>query len=418
MANSPRLRSTTRMRSAHRVQLVEQHVIKRNHPQFDKIDEAAFASKNLYNLGNYHIRQNFFEMGWAYKYETLYHILKDTEAYQSLPRKVSQQILKILCKNWKAYFEAKKTYFEDPSKFLGEPRIPKYKDKMDGRNVLPYTIQAISKRHLRSGYINPSGLSLMIKTKQRNVNQVRIVPKKTHYIVEVVYTVEIDPVPLNYSLVAGIDIGVNNLTAIASNKRGFVPLVVNGRPLKAINQFYNKRKAELQAQLKNDQYTSWRIERMNDKRTRRINHYLHTESRHIIDLLVAEGIGVLIIGKNNGWKQKINIGKGNNQNFVQIPHARFIEMLKYKSELVGIHVIITEESHTSKCSFLDLESIEHHEGYQGRRIKRGMFRSSDGRKINADINAAYNIIRKVIPDAFSKGIEGVVVHPVPFLLAA
>jgi putative transposase len=127
---------------------------------------------------------------------------------------------------------------------------------------------------------------------------------------------------------------------------------------------------------------------------------------------LAEGIGTLVIGKNDGWKQAISIGKRNNQNFVQVPHARFIQMLTYKAELVGIQVILTNESHTSKCSFLDGEPIGHQEHYAGKRIKRGLFRAADGRLINADVNGAYNIIRKAIPNAFGNGKVGAVVHPV------
>jgi putative transposase len=150
--------------------------------------------------------------------------------------------------------------------------------------------------------------------------------------------------------------------------------------------------------------------RMTNKRTRKINHYLHTQSRRLIDLLVEEGIGTLVIGKNENWKQEINIGKRNNQNFVPIPHARFIDMLTYKAQLVGIRVIVREESHTSKCSFLDLEPIEHHEQYVGKRVKRGLFRASNGRRIHADVNGSYNILRKEIPDSFGQGIEGVAVR--------
>jgi putative transposase len=204
---------------------------------------------------------------------------------------------------------------------------------------------------------------------------------------------------------------LNNLAAITSNKPGFVPVLVNGRPLKHINQFYNKRKAQLQAKLGRNGSTRL-MENITTRRTRQITHYLHTHSRRIIDLLVREGIGVLIIGKNDGWKQGITLGRRTNQNFVQVPHARFIQMLQYKATLVGIEVRTINESHTSKCSFLDAEPIHHHDHYCGRRTQRGMFRSADGRRINADVNGAYNIIRKAIPNAFGNGIGGVVVHPV------
>ncbi len=213
---------------------------------------------------------------------------------------------------------------------------------------------------------------------------------------------------------AGIDLGINNLATITSNKDGFQPRLVNGRPVKSINQFSNKRRAELQRKLAQEdakRHTSRRLERITNKRTRKIDHYLHTASRRIIALLVSEGIGTLVIGYNQEWKQEVNMGKRNNQNFVAIPFARFIHMLTYKAALVGIQVVMTEESYTSKCSFLDGEPIGKHEVYTGKRVKRGLFRASDGKQYNADVNGSYNIIRKVASDAFVQGSRGCVVHP-------
>ncbi len=208
---------------------------------------------------------------------------------------------------------------------------------------------------------------------------------------------------------------MNNLAALTSNKPGFQPLLVNGRPLKSINQFYNKRKAELQSQLQGHRKSSKRIAKLSHKRNRKVDHYLHNASRQVVDHLVGEGIGVLVIGKNKNWKQQINIGRQNNQNFVSIPHARFVEMLTYKAKLVGLQVINTEESYTSKCSLLDLEPIGKQAEYAGKRLKRGLFRASDGRLINADVNGSGNIIRKVVPNAFADGIEDFVVRPLGFL---
>ena len=219
---------------------------------------------------------------------------------------------------------------------------------------------------------------------------------------------------------------MNNLVALTSNKPGFQAVLVNGRPVKSVNQFYNKRKAELQSKL-NRSVASERIERMTNKRNRRIDNYLHTVSRQIIDLLVKEEIGVLCIGKNDGWKQEVNLGKRTNQHFAQIPHARFISMLTYKAELVGMRVEITEESYTSKASLLDLDPLPvrksgEHTTYpfSGTRVKRGLYCASDGRQINADCNGSGNIIRKVAPTAFGYwGVEdgkavlaSLVVHPV------
>ncbi len=399
------------------MQLVEQHVISKHDPRYAVIDAAAFASKNLYNAANYEIRQAFIFQGVYLTYREMHRRMKSHEAYTALPAKVAQQVLRVLDKNWQSFFTAIVQWREHPERFLGRPCLPKYKDKQQGRNLLIYTIQAISKPVLRQGFIQPSGLSIRIKTNHQNVNQVRIIPRHGFYVMEVVYNREPVQAAGDPTLYAGIDIGVDNLATLTSNKKGFVPRIVNGRPVKSINQFYNKRKAELDEKLmKMDarRRHSHRILRLTTKRTRYINHYLHTASRRIINLLVEEGIGTLVIGKNDGWKQDVGMGKRNNQQFVAIPHARFIEMVAYKAELVGIQVILTEESYTSKCSFLDNEPIKKHETYAGKRVKRGLFRASDGRLLNADVNGSANIIRKVAPNAFADGVEAVVVRPVRF----
>jgi putative transposase len=412
------------------MQLTERHIIDRADPRFAVIDQAAFASKNLYNAALYLIRQAYIFEGKYLNYNEVQRRMLAHEAYKALPAKVSQQVLMLLDKNWKSFFEALKAYHEDPSKFLGRPKLPGYKDKTEGRNLLIYTIQAISrgKKGWKQGIIKPSSLSIEVKTQQTNIHQVRIVPKKGFYVVEVVYEKEVKQSLVNPAYYAGIDIGMNNLVALTSNKPGIRSVVVNGRPVKSVNQFYNKRKAELQNKLGHPGTTK-RMERLTNKRNRRIDHYMHTASRRIIDLLVKEGIGVLCIGKNDGWKQEANMGKRNNQHFVQIPHALFIAMLTYKAELAGITVKITEESYTSKASLLDLDLLpvrnesgksgEKHT-FSGKRVKRGLYRASDGRKLNADINGAGNVIRKVAPDAFGlrvvedgKGVlASLIVHPV------
>lgn len=412
------------------MQLVEEHIIKKSDPRYAEIDAACFASKNLYNAANYELRQAFFQRGRTLSYEQLDKLMQSHEAYKALPAKVAQWVLKGLVNNWKSFFEARKAYNEDPSNFTGRPSLPKYKDKATGRNFLIYTIQAISRKALKRGLIQPSMLPIVVRTRQKAIDQVRIVPRKGYYVVEVVYEQAPVQAMVNLAYYAGIDIGIDNLVALASNKPGFTPAVVNGRPVKSINQFYNKRLAELQQQLGHTGTTK-RMERLTAKRNRRINHYLHTASRTIIDLLVKEGIGVLVIGKNDSWKQKVEMGKRTNQNFVQIPHARFIQMLRYKAELVGITVLFTEESYTSTASFLDHDPLpirrpddttEYH--FSGKRVKRGLYRASGGRFINADVNGAYNIIRKVAPDAFTvKGVEDgkkavmpLVVHPVRIVI--
>ncbi len=283
------------------MQLVEQHIIKRGGSRYDVIDRAAFAAKNLYNAALYEVRQTFI-FGHRYLgYTEVYHRMKTHEAYRALPRKVSQHVLKLLDKNWQAHFEACKAYEADPSRFLGHPKLPKYKDKAKGRHILIYMIQALSIPALRRGLIQPSGLPIEIPTKQRHVDQVRIVPRTDYYVVEVVYEQAVQPAPVDTSLYAAIDIGLNNLATLTANKVGFVPRLVNGRPLKSINQAYNKERARLNSALmKEDAWrrTSPRLERLTNKRNRRVAYELHAASRRIVNLLIQEGIGTLIIGNN------------------------------------------------------------------------------------------------------------------------
>jgi putative transposase len=399
------------------VQLVEQHTVRPGDFYFERIDRAAFAAKNLYNKANFIVRQAFiFEQRYI-GYGGTFHLLKQSDEYCALPRKVSNQVLIQLDHDWQAFFKAMKAWREEPAKFLGRPGLPGYKHKSQGRNLLIYEVGALGRTALKHGLIKPSQLGILIPTRQKNVNQVRIVPRKDHYVVEVVYPV----IPkkaegLRDNLVAGIDIGLNNLATLTSNKVGFRPFIVNGRPLKAINQFYNQTKARLQSLLQQGCYTSRQIIDLTNKRNRQIKHYLHVASKRLIDLLVAEGIGTLVIGQNKNWKQQLELGRQTNQNFVFIPFAQFIEMLSYKAKLVGIRVILQEESYTSKCSFLDLEPIRKKASYLGCRIKRGLFRAGDGRLINADVNGSYNIIRKAYPDAFKDDLAGLVLHPVRLIL--
>src|SRR5258707_5234113 len=398
------------------MQLVEQHIIRRADRRFAAIDRAAFASKNLYNAANYELRQCFIFQGVYLSYPEMHQRMKNHEAYKALPAKVAQQVLRVLDKNWQSFFAALAAWRGDPSTFLGRPRLPRYKDQQTGRNRLVYPFQALSLPALRSHMLCPSMLGITIQTRQGNVQQVRIIPRLGGYVVEVVYEREPAPAAVNPALHAGVDIGLNNLAVLTADKPGFVPRVVNGRPVKSINQYYNKRRAELQRWL-GTVGTSRRLERMSAKRTRRIDWYLHTASRRLIDLLVAEGIGTLCIGKNPLWKQEWHLGRRGNQNFVSVTHARFIAMLTYKAELVGIQVHLTEGSYTSKASFLDADPLpvygdEPLPVFSGRRVKRGLYRAADGRHINADVNGSYNTIRKVAPDAFAQGSTGCVVHPI------
>ncbi len=407
------------------MQLVERHLIRQDDPHFAMIDRAAFASKNLYNQANYQIRQSFLHEGTYLPYAEMFHRLKHHDAYRALPCKVSNSILIHLHKNWLSFFAAREAFNEDPSSFTGRPRIPGYKDKEKGRFLLIYDKQALGKRAFKkTGKLVPSGLAIAIATTLTNweqIAQVRIVPRLDGYMVEVVYEKEEQQAEVDQHLVAAVDLGVNVLAALTSTKKGFAPRLVSGKPLKSLNQYYNKQRAYHQQRLSHEnRFTSRHLDQITTKRNRRVDSYLHTASRRIIDLLVSEGIGKLVIGKNPLWKQEANMGRRNNQQFVQIPHARFIDQLTYKARLVGITVIIQEESYTSKASFLDADPVPTYQAnrpdkpvFSGKRIARSWYRASDGQVIHADINGSYNILRKSSSDPLQvgRGVVGAAVLP-------
>ncbi len=412
------------------MQLVEQHCIRKSDPRYVIIDEAAFKSKNLYNAALYEMRQAFIHHGISLSYEEMDKRMQSHEAYKALPAKVSQQVLKQLAEAWKAFREAKAAYEEDPSKFTGQPRLPKYKHKTEGRNILMYTIQAISrgKKGLKRGIIKPSMLPIEVKTQQnpKQIDQVRIIPRNGHYVVEVIYSKAPVQAQVDPAFCVAIDLGVTNVAAITANREGFIPRLVNGRTLKAMNQWYNKRMKELKLCLPKAERerVTRQMERITNTRNRQVNHYLHAASKRMIDFLVKQGVGTIIVGKNPLWKQEAGMGKRNNQNFVSIPHAKFIDMLTYKAALVGIQVEVQEESYTSKASFLDLDPIPTYKPhddteytFSGKRIGRRnrLYRTKDGQIICADVNGSYNILRKCKPDAFAhvdaKGIAAYVVQP-------
>lgn len=390
------------------MQLVEKHVINRQHQFWFECDQLAFKSKDLYNAANYIQRQYFFDTGKYHALPSLYHLIKNHEAYRALPTKVSKQICKVLCQAWTGFVGAMKAWKKDSSKFLGKPKLPGYKHKTDGRNVVIYPDESVSIPGLRKGFVVLTRCGIKIPTKTQTVDQVRIVPQKTCYVIEVVYTAVLPKQTQGYS--AAIDLGLSNLMTATSNNPGIKPLIVNGKPLKAINQLFNKRKAKTQSNNAIRQSLD-----LVHKRNNRVSNYLHTASRRVINWCKAFGISQLIVGKNDSWKQDINIGKSNNQQFTAIPHSRLIQMLEYKGALAGIKVIATEEAYTSKASSLDGDALPKYgktaPSFSGKRIKRGLYRSLDGRLINADVNASLNIGRKVIPD-FMKGIEALPFVPV------
>lgn len=400
--------------------LSETHIIDSNHTFFKEIDNLSFLAKNLYNKANYIIRQKFIETtklkdlnlvehATYLNYYSINRILIDNNDYDyyMLPTRVANQVLMDLDKNWKSFFKTIKDWGKNKHKYKGKPNLPKYKHKVKGRYCVKYELGAISKTMLlKEGKIKLSKTNIVIpfiNHKRGILKQVSITTSNTNvYKINIIYEVEINDLNLSKENIISIDLGVNNLMTLTSNVFGFRPTIVNGRILKSINQFYNKVIGEINNELSEiKHFTSKRSKKVTHNREMKINDYFHKSSKFVIDLCIKHNIGKIVIGKNEGWKQEVNIGKKNNQNFVGIPYNKLISKIKYKGELVGIEVKEMDESYTSKASFIDLDVVPTYSknnnikyNFSGKRFSRGLYRSKNNIIINSDVNGSYNILRK------------------------
>ena len=380
-----------------KIRLVEQHTYKPSSSDFAELDKVCRLSKNLYNATLYAARQGLFESGYFRRYNDINKEFTDTNQvdYRALPTKVAKLTQMLVDKSIVSYLALSKKHRSGGLE--NKPGLPRYLPK-DGRQVVQYTEQAIST--VRKGFVKLSGTEVYIPTKREDVRFVRVTPCKVsrNIIVEVGYEQECklntDGTTAATAKTAAIDLGINNLATLVSATHA--PILYNGKPIKSINQYYNKRLAELKSKQDlsgNKRKTTNRIKRLTLKRFSKVKDYMHKVSREIANQLVSNGVTTLVVGYNKGWKQDVNLGRQTNQKFVQIPFLMLLSMLKYKCALVGIRVVEKGEAYTSKCSFLDDEPIQKHSKYQGRRVKRGLYRSSNGVLINADVNGGYNILK-------------------------
>ena len=369
-----------------KLQLTQQIIITQKHKYYAGLDYLCLLAKNLYNVALYNIRQQYFKDKTYLNYNVLDKLLSSNVDYKAIPyRQSAQQILRSVDKTYNSFFKGIKSDKNKGKKV----RIPRYKDKEKGRYVLVYTNQCFKHKDNIIKLKGINGTWYEFYTDKENLQQVRLIPKGNHIVVEIIYNVEYE-LKENNNRYASIDLGLNNIVALSSNVCNSI--LYNGRPLKSVNRYYNKHKAELQSKLGINKYTSKRINRLTFRRNNKIKDYMHKLSSAIIQYMEANTLNTLIVGKNDGWKTNICIGRVNNQNFVSIPFNMLISMLEYKCKLAGINVVIVNEAYTSKCSFLDEETIQKHDTYKGRRIRRGLFISSKGIKINADINGSLNIM--------------------------
>ena len=368
-------------------------IIKKNNPLYSEIDNLCFKSKNLYNTTLYSERQHYFK---NQKFMFFYSISKkfaseNNPDYRALPAKVSQQVQKSVNEALTSFIKLKQN--DLPAKF------PKYLNK-HSRYMLKYQKGALSFK--KEGFIKLSKTNIQIKNNidKNQVQMVRLVPKNGYYVIEILYKIPIKDKQRDLKY-ASIDLGINNLATLTSPE--FNPRIYNGRPLKSINQFANKKIAKYQSELKKKQYTSKKIDYIRMKRDCKINDYLQKTAKDLVNYLVSQTITTLIVGKNKGWKQNTNIGKKNNQNFNNIPFYKFENKLKYLCKENGINYYEQEESYTSKSSFLDNDDLPIYDKSQnkkyifsGKRIKRGLYQTKDNKYINSDVNGSLNILKKFL----------------------
>ena len=404
------------------VQRVEKHLIKQNDSYYPMFCDFAHKSKNLYNHANFLVRNEFIKNNKWLRYGEMDKILKtdlEFDDYKQMPTAQSaQQILRLLEKDWKSFFTAMKDWSNHKDKYSGRPKLPKYKSK-DGKHILILTNQNAKikdgvlcfPKTFKGFTINPQFLQ---KDDFVSFRQVRFIPDYKLFTVEIVYNIEVpDALLPDNGRYLSVDIGLDNLAAIVNNV-SVKPIVINGKGLKSINKYYNKQIShyrEIAKRMNGRDYTN-RMNRLTLKRNHKIDDYMHKASRYLIDYALENNFNTIVIGNNKNWKQESSMSKRVNQSFVGIPHMRFIEMVRYKAQNVGLKVIITEESYTSGTSFLDNEEPIRTNYDKSRRVQRGLFISNNGTKINADVNGAYQIMKKVFPKVNADGIQGVALHPI------
>jgi putative transposase len=430
----------TALKSEKQLQPLQQEVMESIYENVDKMNENQTISyykklqkqKSILKEKQKELKLNLFELPSKEKsflgynfLDCLFKTIKQKD-YYALPGQINQQVIRNVVQNWSSFFGSIRDYKQNPDKYKAKPSIPSYLPK-NGRKEVVMSNQ-ISKmedgKYLRfpktKVKLNIGKLALF----QGDFQQVRIVPKYDSFTVELVFlvgkSVEIQP---QKDRCMSIDLGIENIATLVFNI-GIAPVLIKGGIVKSLNQWYNKLRSYYYAALRNGKnpkegaFQSKKLIKLDKKRHHQIKDFFHKVSFRIIQIAKENRIDTLVIGKIVDWKQKVDMGTKNNQNFVQIPHSKLIEFITYKANAEGIAVILTEESYTSKASFLDEDKIPTYQSgdetkhiFSGKRISRGMYRSKNCTLINADVNGSANILRKVIPKAFANGIAAACAQP-------
>ena len=393
------------------MQLTEKHIIKPTHELWSYLDILCWQTRCLRNKANFIIRQNFFSKKnhKFLNYNDIDKLFKKhknlEEVYRLVPHAtIAQQCLRQLNNEWQSFFKAIKTYNKESSKFLGRPKPPKYKkDKQTYLAILlPQEFKVFEHYVQLPKFLNNYKIPYKNSGK---LTQIRIVPCSNNvYKVELIFDCTVCNNLSNNDRYLSIDLGVDNLAAITTNI-GTKPILLNGKDLKSINQYYNKKISHCKSLLPfypngKQHSTSKQIERLYTNRNNKIISNIHRKSKFIVDYVSKHNINTIIIGYNEGWKQKTGLGTQNDQNFTQIPFLTFVQQIQYKAKLKGISVILYDEAYTSGTSFFDKEYPNKQNYNKKRRIHRGLFKTDSNILINADVNASYQIFKKVITNVF------------------
>lgn len=417
---------------------VEKYIVRYGNENFKACGRVCQIARRVSNRANYIIRNEKLEGDKRPGHRDADKMMKtgvldiaDIALYKKLPSGVAQRMTQIIGSEWKGFFEALKEYKSNPDKFEASPKPPGYarraKTAYIPRNS--FSVKDGFIHFAKALELKPVSVHRLCDEQAVNaekgtntIKEVRIVPTGNCYQIEVVYDRLLSkPYTKNQSALLDrskhlfIDIGLNNLACLVSDQPDYQPVLINGRTLKYVNAKYNKEAAKLRSLGKQRH-----IKAKSVKRHCYIRDHLHRASRFVVNQCLQHDLGTIVIGHNADWKQSINLGKKNNQKFVSIPHAVFVDMVKYKAMEYGIEAIVREESYTSKASAIDLDAIPTHGKvkekpvFSGKRTKRGLYKSKEGLLINADVNGSLNIGRKEIGNDFVKGLldSGCVFQPV------
>ncbi|MCE7742119.1 MAG: IS200/IS605 family element transposase accessory protein TnpB, partial [Candidatus Heimdallarchaeota archaeon] len=345
------------------------------HPTLSKL---CHQTKNLYNRANFLVKSTFNKRKKLYTYYELNTLLNHEECYRVLPAHTAQHTLKLLCRNWKAYFQAKKEWKNHPEKFYAQPKPPKYKPK-DGESVAILTNQQAK---IKNGWlVFPKKVGFYYKTRltaSTRLKEVRIIPRNVGYTLELVYEKFLPKQRKKNTRKGAIDLGSVNLVTFVDNL-GNQPIVIkdHGKGIKSIVQYYMKIQTKLRAQYVQQQKKQLKQQhklvygqayyKLKEKYRRKLKNALHHLTKYLVDLFVEHNLHEVVIGYNPQWKQQVNLGKKVTQMFVTIPFLKIINQLKYKCEEQGIQIALVPEDYTSKSSFLDNEFPQKRSSYAGRR---------------------------------------------------